>query len=142
MVKTVASLSGIRADATVATGSPYIAKSSESFFVAIDSFIALDRSGEPTIVREVLSEVDDLHPAGDLIRRQSLDVGLVRLARSVRQAVDGPNNVVREASVPQIGKLDDGILHDIVQDCRHLVDWVAQFHHHPQGVKDVRLILW
>jgi prephenate dehydratase len=89
-----------------------------------------------------LSEVDDLHPTGNRIRRQSLDVDVIRLANSVRQAVDCPYNVVWEARTYQIGKLNYRILHDIMQDSRHLVYWVSELHHHPQWVKDVRLTVW
>jgi hypothetical protein len=58
------------------------------------------------VVREVLSEADDVHPSSNSVRRESLDVVVIRLTSSMRQAVDCPYNVVREASFHQIAKFN------------------------------------
>jgi hypothetical protein len=29
-----------------------------------------------------------------------------------------------------------------MQDSRHLIDWVTELHHHPQWMKDIRLLSW
>jgi hypothetical protein len=99
------------------------------------------RGSQPKVVRQVLSEVCDLHTACDLVRSHTPDVLVVGLVGAMAESVDSGDDLGRVTRAHEVPKLELGVLDHVVEYSDDLVGRFTKRQHDPQRVEDVGLAL-
>ncbi len=89
---------------------------------------------------KVIRDVGDLHAHGQWISLHTFDMPGERFSRdtTMRERIDGRDEVLRTVSRAEVVEGARGILHDVVEDRNHAQLVGGHFHHHAEQVQDVR----